>query len=166
MKSRIAIVMLITASGFFYSGVYADSFDKGKTTASIAIGSGNFFGENYLIIGGGVGYYLMNGVEAGLDVDIWTGGEPSIYEVTPKLSYVYDNPSRLKPYLGVFFNRTYIENQEDSDAIGYRAGVYMPTGNRAHIGIGFVYKELQDCTETIFYDCSDSYTEVSLIFSL
>ena len=136
------------------------------TSPSDMAGSGRFFNEDYLIIGGGIGYYLVDGVELGLDVDVWTGGDPSIYEVTPSLTYVYDNPSHVKPYLGAFYNRTYIDGLEDSDALGYRAGMYMPSGNRLLVGIGIVYTELQDCTASIFTDCSDTYTELSVIFSL
>ena len=162
-------VNLLALSGCVFSvmlpAVNAGGFDKGSLTANIAIGSGRFYNEDYLIIGAGAGYYLVDGVEAGLDVDYWSGGDPTIYEVTPKLTYVYDNPSHVKPYIGAFYNRTFIDGFDDSNALGYRAGMYLPQGN-VLIGVGIVYTELQDCTETIFNDCSDSYTELSIIFSL
>lgn len=143
----------------------AAGFDQGSVTASIAIGSGRFFNEDYLIIGAGAGYYPLDGIEIGLDLDAWTGGDPSIYEVTPRLTYVYDNPSHVKPYLGVFYNRTFIDGFDDSNALGYRAGMYLPQG-RLLIGVGIVYSELQDCTDTVFNSCSDTYSELSVIFSL
>lgn len=146
--------------------VYAGPFDKGNTVVSIALGSGQAFRDDYLIIGAGVGYFVSDGVEVGLDVDYWTGGDPSIYELTPKLTYVYDNSSQFKPYVGAFYNRTFIEDLDDSDAYGYRAGFFVPAGEKAYFGFGLVRRELQDCTESFFVSCSDTYSEISLIFAL
>lgn len=146
--------------------LYASPFDEGNITANIALGSGQFFEEDYLIIGAGAGYYVIDGLQVGVDIDYWSGGNPSIYEITPGLTYVYKNTSQFKPYLGAFYNRTFIENFEDSDALGYRAGVYMTTGRSSYFGIGLVRTELQDCTDTVFIDCSETHSEISLIFSL
>ncbi len=166
MKNIFRLLILALVLTLFSMQARAGSFDKGTVTGTIAIGSGQFFNEDYLIFGVGVGYYLIDGVEAAIDVDTWTGGSPSIYEVTPKLTYVYDNPSKVKPYLGVFYSRMFIDGFDDSDTLGYRAGMYTPASDKAYIGIGVVYTELQDCTDSIFVDCSDTYTELSVIFTL
>lgn len=149
-----------------FSSAQADAFDEGSTSGTLALGSGQLFLEDYLIIGVGVGHYIIDGLEIGLEVDAWTGGSPSIYELTPKVTYVLNNVSDVKPYLGAFYNRTFIENLEDSDSYGYRVGFYSPAGARSFVGIGLVYTELQDCTETIFVSCSDTYSELSFTFSL
>ena len=159
-------VILITALCSSIPGAYAGPFDKDSVTGTLAIGSAHLFTEDYFVIGIGAGYFLTDGFQAGLDVSIWTGGEPSIYEVTPRLNYVYDNPSSVKPYLGLFYNRTFIENRDDSNSLGYRAGFYSPVSKNAYIGIGAVYTELQDCSETVYISCSSTYTELSFIFTL
>lgn len=163
--SRLASLMLIVISASFTS-VNAGPFDEGSTNATIAIGSGQVYTEDYLIIGAGIGHFLTHGLEVSLDVNAWTGGEPSLYELTPKLTYVVDNQSGVLPYLGVFYNRTFIEDLDDSDSYGYRAGFYSPIGGRTFVGIGLVYTELQDCTETIFVSCSDTYSELTFMFSI
>ncbi|MCK5386080.1 MAG: hypothetical protein KAJ39_02770, partial [Gammaproteobacteria bacterium] len=86
-----------------------------------------------------------------------------IYELTPKLTYVYDNSSQLKPYVGVFYNRTFIEGLDDSDALGYRLGALMPAGRKTYIGLGVVHTELQDCTESLLVTCSETYTELTFM---
>ena len=166
MKRYLQICMLLASFLLVPTQISAGSFDEGTVTATIALGSGQFFNEDYLIIGAGVGYFVVDGIELAIEVDAWTGGDPSIYEITPKITYVHDNPSHVKPYIGAFFNRTFIEDFEDSDAIGYRAGMFTPAGDNAYIGIGVVRTELQDCTETVFNNCSDTYTELSVIFKL
>lgn len=166
MRKTVSLCGLVLLLSMPPVEVDAGPFDEGALTANIAIGSGRFFNENYLIIGGGLGYYLVDGVELGIDLNVWTGGDRSVREVTPKVTYVYDNPSHVKPYLGAFYNRTYIDGFEDRNAIGYRAGMYMPQGNRLLIGVGIVYTELQDCQESVFVSCSETYTELSVLFSL
>ena len=144
----------------------AGSFDKETLTGTLAIGSGQLYTEDYLVIGLGAGYFITDGFQVGLDVNFWSGGEPSIYEVTPKLTYVFDNRSSVKPYLGMFYNRTFIDGLDDTNSLGYRAGFYSPVGEKAYVGIGAVYTELQDCTETSFVSCSSTYTELSFVFTL
>lgn len=163
LRYKITAALLLT---LLSAQTSADAFDKGTVTGTIALGSGQFFNEDYYIIGVGAGYYVTDGIELGIEVDAWTGGDPSIYEIMPKISYVYDSLSKVKPYIGAFYNRTFIEDRDDHDAIGYRAGIYTPVGERTYIGVGIVYSELQSCTETIFNDCSDTRSELSIIFKL
>lgn len=165
-KLKLRLIISFAILSLTSSFAYAEPFDKGNTVATLAIGSGQFFRENYLIIGAGIGYYVTDGIELGVDVDFWTGGDPSIYEITPKLTYVFDNSSQFKPYLGAFYNRTYIEDYNDSDALGYRVGAYMPAGQNTYIGFGMVHTELQDCRETIIVSCSETYTELTFMISI
>lgn len=144
----------------------AGPFSEGSSRVSVAFANGRLLNKDYFVIGVGGGYYFADGFEAGLDVDVWTGDDPSIYEITPTLQYVFQQSPALNPYLGVFYNRTYIENLPDSDAAGYRVGVYVPAGQNAYFGFGVVNSKLQDCTDTVFLDCSDTYTELTLMFSL
>jgi len=144
----------------------AGSFEKDTVTGTLLIGSGQLYTEDYLVLGLGAGYFIADGFQVGLDVNFWTGGEPSIYEVTPNVTYVFDNRSSVKPYLGMFYNRTFIDGFDDTNSLGYRAGFYSPVGERAYVGIGAVYTELQDCTETSLISCSSTHTELSFIFTL
>jgi len=165
-KPVLNALMLLAVSGYSAPGAYAGPFDKNAVTGTLAVGSAQLFAEDYFVLGLGAGYFITDGFQAGLEVSVWSGAEPSIYEVTPRFTYVFDNPSSVKPYLGVFYQRKFIENLEDINSLGYRAGFYSVMGERAYIGIGAVYTELQDCTETVFNDCSSSYTELSFVFTL
>jgi len=165
-KLKFCLIMSLAILSLTTPVVHAGSFDKGKTVATFAIGNGQFFRENYLVVGVGIGYYVTDGLELGVDVDFWTGGDPSIYEITPKLTYVFHNSSNLKPYLGGFYNRTFIEGFNDTDAVGYRVGAFVPAGKKSHIGFGIVHTELQDCRETILVTCSETRTELTFTVSI
>lgn len=165
-KHNLFIYLLALCLTLASPNVYAGPFSEGSSRVSVALGNGRLLNEDYLIIGVGAGYYFADGLEVGLDADFWTSGDPSIRELTPTLQYVFQQSRTLNPYFGVFYNRTYINNLPNSDAAGYRAGVYMPAGERAYFGFGIVYSKLQDCTDSLFVECSDTYSEISLMFSL
>lgn len=169
---QIIITSIVLALVLFFmmpnahagAGAYS-SFTKGSTRASVSLGSGRYFNDDYLILGVGIGYYLANGFEVGLDLDYWSGGSPTIYELTPRLTYVFSKVPKVQPYVGLFYSRTSIENRDDSNSAGARAGLFFPAGERMFIGVGIVYSELQDCNTNLF-DCSDTYSEFSLMFHL
>lgn len=158
--------LLILCAVLISPNIYAGPFSEGSSRVSVAFGNGRLLNKEYFIIGVGGGYYFADGFEIGLDVDMWTGDDPSIYEITPTLQYVFQSLRSFSPYLGVFYNRTYIESLPDSDAAGYRVGVYVPAGQNTYLGFGVVNSKLQDCTDTSFVDCSDTYSELTLMFSL
>ena len=165
MLKRIFTITIITLAIMFSSGVSASPFDKGRSNLVISAGSGSAFNDDYIILGLGYGYYLLNGLQLGIKFDLWLDGDPSIYQVTPDIQYVFHQVPKVKPYIGAFYTRSYIESFDDLDAFGYRGGLYFLTGARTYIGIGGAYRKYQDCQETTYSDCSTSYTELSFLVS-
>lgn len=143
----------------------ADMFDKGSTRFSLLLGNGKAFGDNYTIIGIGVGYYAYNGLELGINLDSWQGGTPNINQVTPEIRYVFRNPSSIDPYIGALYRWTFVSGYDDETAYGFRGGVYITTGQRSYIGIGAAYVKTTSCDEQIYVSCSETYPELSFAFS-
>ena len=145
------------------TGGVSTAFSKNSTSVGVVVGSGSAFNDNYVILGLGVGYYVVNGLELGIDLQRWFSGEPSITKVSPQIRYVFTQPKVVKPYLGAFYRRTYYGSYrgidlDDQDSYGYRAGAYFSTDNRVYIGGGIVYEEYTDCAT--FTDCSSTYPEI------
>jgi hypothetical protein len=138
------------------TGGVSTAFSKNSTSVGVVLGSGSSFDDNYIILGVGVGYYITNGLELGIDLQHWFSGDPSITKVSPQIRYVFTQPKVIKPYVGVFYRRTFIENLEDADSYGYRAGAYFSAKNGVYIGGGVVYEEYADCVR----DCSSTYPEI------
>lgn len=147
-----------------FSNINAAPFDKGSQSLSLIVGSGSSFNENYIIVGGGYGYYVLDGLELGIDAQAWLSGTPKIYKVSPQVEYVFDISPRFKPYAGVFYRRTYTEGIDDLNSIGYRVGLIFMGKSNTYFGAGYVYEEYQDCSTTIYSDCSTSYPEI--LFSI
>jgi len=139
----------------------AGVFGKGNTHFIITGGSGYAFDQSYLVLGVGASYYLMDGLNVGLFLESWSGADPSMYNVTPSVQYVFYQIPHVKPYVGAFFRRSYIDGLPDIDSAGGRAGVYIAAGRNAYIGVGAVYESYIDCSTAIYVSCSSTYPEVS-----
>jgi hypothetical protein len=142
-----------------------DPFSSGTKRLSVVIGNGYAFDNSYVIIGVGAGYFIANGLDLGLDFEYWTGSSPSITKVSPRLDYVLNTRSELRPYVGVFYRRTMIEGLKDLDSTGGRAGLYFISGSSVYVGAGVVYESYLDCDTAIYSSCSDTYPEIVIAFS-
>jgi hypothetical protein len=142
------------------TGGAAGVFSKGRTHFVITAGNGYAFDESYLVLGVGVSYYVIDGLNVGLSLESWSGSDPGIFKVTPSVQYVF-HQAPLKPYVGGFYRRAYVDGLPDIDSAGARAGIYFTAGRNAYIGIGGVYESYVDCTKTVYRSCSDTYPEVS-----
>lgn len=140
----------------------AGVFGKGRTHFAVLGGTGYAFDENYFVLGVGVSYYLFDGLNVGLMVESWSGGDPSMYKVTPSVQYVFHQVPTVKPYVGVFYRRTYIDGLSDISSMGGRAGAYFEVGRNAFFGAGVVYEFYVDCDKAVYRSCSDTYPELSI----
>lgn len=147
----------------------ASNFDKGSLRVGINLGAGSAFGDSYTLAGIGIGYYVLTGLELGLDAQTWLGGDTRIYQVTPSTTYVFTQLEAITPYLGVLYRKTSIEGLADIDAYGGRAGMVLNATERTYVHAGLVAIEYQDCderiNERIFESCSEVYPEVSIGFA-
>jgi len=159
-------LLIILSSGGLALPAHSGPFSQGSQSVSIIAGAGSAFRDDYFILGVGYGYYVINGLELGIDAQFWLSGDPSITKVSPQIRYVFTQPKTVKPYIGTFYRRTFIDELDDLDSFGYRAGLnFMGQGN-FYFGAGFVYEEYRDCNETIFSSCSDTYPEILFSFSM
>jgi len=143
-------------------GRSAGPFSRGSVRLSLLIGTGYTPTDNYLILGGGVGYYLVDGLELGIDYEAWFLAEPVMHRLSPGLRYVFHMIPVIKPYVGGFYRHTFVGNDiDDLDYLGGRLGVYYaPPGGRVYVGGGAVYEHLLDCTNNAFVDCDSVYPEI------
>jgi hypothetical protein len=160
--TRAALLPVVLASTM---NIGAAPFDRGSQSLSLVVGSGSSFREDYIIVGGGYGYYLLDGLELGIDAQAWLGGTPKIYKVSPQVKYVFNISPQFKPYAGAFYRRTYTEGLEDLNSIGYRVGLIFMGDSGTYFGAGYVFENYQDCSTTIFNDCSTSYPEIMFSIS-
>ena len=166
IESLVSFVLLLIAAQLAsVNDIQADPFEQGNLRASVVIGSGEAFENDYTIIGLGAGYYLKNGVELGIDGEAWLGGDPDIYNLSPQAKFILSTQTRFRPYIGAFYTHSFVENEDDLDSIGGRGGVYLVQDNRWFLGVGAVYQSYFDCDENIHDSCDDIYPEITVSFT-
>jgi hypothetical protein len=140
----------------------AGPFARGSVRLSVLVGAGSTINDTYLILGGGVGYYLLDGLELGIDYEAWILAEPVMNRLSPGLRYVFHMIPVIKPYIGGFYRHTFIgSGYEDSNSLGVRGGIYyVPPNGGLYVGGGAVYEHLLGCTNSAFIDCDSVYPEI------
>jgi len=169
MKRRVkaqiaALVVVLAAPVATWAADIGAAFHQGRSQFSLVVGSGTAFDQTYTVIGVGASYYVLDGLSLGLGVQSWSGKDPGITKVTPSITYVFHEVPSVKPYLGAFYRRNYIDGEENLDSYGGRAGIYFGS-NRVIIGVGGVYEKYQDCQKSSNFDCDDTYAELSVLFT-
>ena len=151
-------VLVLISSGMVEAAGKRSAFSKGTTSFGIVAGSSRQFNNDYVVLGVNVGYYIIDGLELGIEAQQWFSGEPSISKVSMQAKYVFTQMPTIKPYVGTFYRQTFIENLEDEISFGGRAGAFFSNNNGVYVGAGIVYERYQDCDR--FIDCSTTYPEV------
>jgi hypothetical protein len=139
-------------------------WDRGRIRLSITLASDDAFGETYFLAGAGVGYFILSGLEVGLDGVHWFGGDPGISVLSPEVRYVAVSLGwPLVPYVGGFYTHYFIGDPfKDFDTVGGRLGMLFHQGGGLVVGVGGVVERIvSDCNE----DCSTIYPEVSIGFT-
>lgn len=168
MSKHIRGALLVFVALFMVSMVCADVsvskglFSKGKSRGTLYGTTAGSFDETYFVLGLGYGYYVLNGLQLGLDAESWLGANPNVYKVTPQAIYVADFGKPIFPYVGGFYRRTFVEDFDDLDSYGGRVGAYFLMGSNVYTGIGYVFEQYTGCEESVYTDCSTSYPEFNI----
>jgi hypothetical protein len=159
--AALALVAAFASTPPAIAADVAGAFSRGRTHFVITGGTGYAFDESYLVLGAGVSYYVLDGLNVGLFIESWSGSDPTLTKLTPSVQYVFHRVPVLKPYIGGFYRRTYVSGLSDINSVGGRAGVYLEAGRNAYLGAGAVYESYLDCNKTVYRSCSDTYPELS-----
>jgi hypothetical protein len=127
----------------------APLFSRGRIEVLAGGGYGLDDDRSYLILALGGGYYLRDGLSAGVASEAWLGSRPQIYDVSPYARFVFlDSTWRYKPYAGVFYRRTsYASLSGPVDSAGLRGGLVFPLSERAYLTGGLAFEHrFQDAT--------------------
>lgn len=133
---------------------------------SIRVGGSFGASSDYIIFGIGAGYFVLNGLEVGLDTTFWVAGDPFISTLTPGVRYVFHMVPTVKPYVGGFYRHYFVSDHflySDSDSIGARAGLLFMLGTSAFLGGGVIYEHFLDTD--LYLDKDQFYPEIIIGFS-
>ena len=143
----------------------AGGTSQGRVSASVTGGAGTAYGDSHTILGLGVGIYVLDGLQLGLDVEAWFGGDRDVYRVSPEARYVLDPGGPWRPYAGGYYRHTFVEDRDDFASVGGRVGVLVETGRNVHLGAGLVYDVMLDCDSEFTSSCTQVYPEFRVSFT-
>jgi hypothetical protein len=144
----------------------AGMFSKGRRRVSGTVGWSHTLGNDYMLVGVGVGYFIANGLDAGVDFEGWFFGDPTVYKLSPRIDYVMWRSPRIKPYAGAFYRWNFIGGGlDDLSSLGGRAGVFYKGVRGGMAGGGVVYERYLNCDESIYHSCNVYYPEVFVAMS-
>ncbi len=147
-------------------GVYSGPFSKGSLGLTLMIGSASVGDSDYLVLGAGASYFVLDGLSLGLDADVWFLDDPTVYTTTPQLRYVLYFVPVLKPYVGTFYRHYFFtDGFDDLDSVGVRLGGYFVSDSGSYLGIGAIYERFLACDDT-YWQCDGWYPELTFGFSL
>ena len=146
------------------AGVGTTLFAQGHSRLSLTGGYGSVNSKGYGVLGLGAGYYLLDGLEAGVDGEAWVGSKPHIYTVSPEVRYVLAQ-MEYKPYIGGFFKRTFYDTLTNLNSAGGRAGILTPLGERSYLTAGLVYEKFFNCNSATYGSCEQTYPEIGFSFT-
>lgn len=128
----------------------------------ISGGGGTTFGGDGFVLALGFGYFVLDGLEVGLDGDIWLGAKYLQGSLAPQVRYLLPYLYPAIPYVGIFYRHIFIEKLRDRDFFGGRVGLLVSIASRVMIGGGIVMQyALQDYGVERF----DYYPEVAFNFT-
>ncbi|MCK9419054.1 MAG: hypothetical protein M0R70_06725 [Nitrospirae bacterium] len=157
----LAMLVVLPVLAHAATGSGSFSFSQGSARLAIHAGGATAFDRNYSVLGIGGGYFVADGLEVGLDAETWFGASPGITRVSPQVRFVLNTAGPFNPYAGIFYQRTFIQNNPDNDTVGGRTGVYYSAGRNACFGVGVVHASHVRCDRTVYSSCAETYPEIS-----
>lgn len=161
LAGSLVFLLLLPVVSPAASGSGSFPFNRGSARLAIYGGGASAFGRTYSVLGIGAGYFVDNGLEVGLDAETWSGNSPGITQVSPQIRYVLNTSSAFNPYAGIFYQRTFIQNNPDNNTVGGRVGVFYAAGGNASFGAGVVHARHLNCDKAVYSSCSETRPEIS-----
>jgi hypothetical protein len=154
LVSALLIAMMLAASSVSLAAPPKNGpFDAGKVRGSVFGSYSNNTG--YLVLGGGIGYFVWKGVELGADSSVWFLADPLLVHISPKATYYLAMHPKWVPYVGVFYRHIFVEAAPDLDSVGGRLGIGMQQGPMT-LSLGLVVERALPCDATRFAATGDT----------
>jgi hypothetical protein len=160
----LLLALLMAFPALIPTPLTAEAFHKNQTRLSLQGGTAAAFDKTYFVVGGGGGYFPVNGLELGLDGEAWLGSRPHIYKLSPQIRYILYRGA-IKPYIGALYRHSWFEGLNNLSSVGGRAGIYTTMNKNLHSGVGVVVEKYLNCDEKTYQDCSSLSPEVNISLS-
>ena len=153
------LLILLTAHTLYAGGV----FSLGSKNVAMTVGTDNSFGNTYTVLGANVNFFVIDNLSIGASYQAFLGDDPQINQVTVPVTYhIPIEGTSYRPYLGAFYNQTFIDAPyDDYNIYGGRLGISLQTSANSFMSLGWV----QEFSNSADNTKNKGYPEVSAGFS-
>lgn len=155
-------ILLLTSLLMLSSASQAASLVAGYKNVGVKLGSSSIGPESYTVVGASLNYFVIDNLSLGGAYEYWFSGEPTVSKATVDATYFIPVSEKVRPYLGALYSRYFIDDFNDINSYGYRAGVAFING--PVLLSGGVRQEYYDSDSSVFDD-SDNTAELVIGFS-
>ena len=155
---------IVLLTSILLTNIFAQSiFSVGNKHLGFTLGSSNNFDKSYTVAGVTVNYFILDNLSLGMDYKGFFGASPAIHQITVPVTYHLPlENTTYKPYLGAFFNHTFLKQSfNDYNIYGGRAGFSIQTSINSFMSLGWV-QEFRNNGDNIE---NQGYPEISAGFS-
>lgn len=139
----LAVVLKATtapAQGGPMTPAHTTPFYQGRVRLALGLGiDASGAGDSRFAVSGGFGYFVLDGLEIGVDGSTWLGGGATVGNLGPQARYILHMVPGLQPYLGVFYRHWFL-GDDAFPALGGRAGVFYVGGGRLFVALGIAHE--------------------------
>ena len=147
------IILLLSLINFLHS----DMLEQGKGVASFKGGIVNVNNSDYIITGGNIGWFLLDGLKLGVGYERWYNQTPNIDKLSVDLNYYLPVSERVRPYIGAFLANNYLGSVDAGISEGVKIGILF-SSEVASIGLEWNQEYYDRC----FIGCERAYPMVML----
>lgn len=116
-------------------------YDQGKVSLSLGGGFTGSGGE----LGGGIGYFVVKGLELSVNGAVLIQSDTTIGVVGPAARYIVWQVPTVHPYIGTFYRHWFVGGgQDDLDSAGGRLGI-ITSQDPFYVSAGVVYERFLFC---------------------
>lgn len=120
-------------------------FRQGHLRVSADVGAGTTFDGDGVRVGAGVGVFVADGLEVGLDAGVRLLEDPLAVQLTPGVRYYFYQVPVVHPYAGLLYRRNFVSDRRDQNVVGTRVGAAWINDRWVWIGGGLSFEHLLDC---------------------
>lgn len=139
-QTIIFLICWFIMSWAFTIGAFADPYQQGNIRNWLSLGKSGAFDNEYFLLGFGVGFFVIDYLELGVEGQYWLGETPAIQKIGLQSQYILPVNFPLKPYAGIFYRNTTVSGKKDMHSNGFRAGLYYNPGPSFILGLGVVHE--------------------------
>ena len=133
-------------------------FGRGNINVGLGLGFSAGAGETAFSVGGAFGYFVLDGLEPGLQLDVTFGSNrPTVTALLPYLRWIFYRSYSVSPYLKAQGGRFFVTGHADVTALGGGGGIVVFISRRVGLQLeGLVFRLFpkdvcaDECTVTDF----------------